>query len=173
MKQESEQQNAPVKYYAGIGSRETPENILKMMTEIAKGLSRNYILRSGGAAGADSAFEKGAGDKKQIFIPWPGFNGSEEKYIEVTSDCMRMAREFHPAWEYLSYGARKLHARNCYQVLGSDLNTPVDFIICWTPGGKEAGGTAQAMRIAKAYHIKIFNLAVNEDYKFWKDILCQ
>ncbi|GAG46694.1 unnamed protein product, partial [marine sediment metagenome] len=48
---------------------------------------------------------------------------------------------------------------------------PVDFIICWTPGGREVGGTAQAIRIAKANHIKVFNLAVEEDYNFWKEKL--
>lgn len=165
-------QDTKIKYYAGIGSRKTPDDILEMMTEIAEGLSRNYILRSGGADGADSAFEKGAGDKKISYIPWPGFNGSKEKCIAVSSDAMRMAGEFHPGWMYLSYGAKKLHARNCYQVLGDDLSTPVDFIICWTPGGEEVGGTAQAIRIAKANRIKIFNLAIEDDCKFWNDKIC-
>lgn len=173
MSQEQEKSEECVKYYAGIGSRKTPNNILEMMTKIAEGLSRNYILRSGGADGADSAFEKGAEDKKISYIPWTGFNGSKEKCIPVSSAAMKMASEFHPAWLYLSYGVRKLHARNCYQVLGEDLSTPVDFVICWTPGGKEIGGTAQAMRIAKANRIKIFNLAVEEDFNFWNDKLCQ
>lgn len=162
-----------VKYYAGIGSRETPEEILEMMTKIAEGLSRNYILRSGGADGADSAFEKGAGDKKISYIPWPGFNGSTEECIPVTSAAMKLAGEFHPGWMYLSYGAKKLHARNGYQILGEDLNTPVDFVVCWTPGGKEVGGTAQAIRIAKANRIKVFNLANEEDFNFWNEKLCQ
>jgi len=162
-----------VKYYAGIGSRSTPKEILDMMTKIAEGLSRNYILRSGGADGADSAFEKGAGDKKISYIPWPGFNGSKAEYIAVTSAAMRMAGEFHPGWMYLSYPVKKLHARNCYQVLGEDLNTPAHFVVCWTPGGEEVGGTAQAIRIAKANGIKIFNLANEEDFNFWNEKLCQ
>lgn len=170
-KKEDAGKEVTLKYYAGIGSRKTPPDILKMMTKIAEGLSRNYILRSGGADGADSFFEKGAGEKKCIFLPWKGFNGSKEKLIEVSTDAMKMASEFHPAWHYLSYGARKLQARNCYQVLGADLKTPVDFIICWTPGGREVGGTAQAIRIAKANHIKVFNLAVEEDYNFWEEKL--
>lgn len=162
-----------MKYYAGIGSRETPDDILEMMTKIAEGLSRNYTLRSGGADGADTAFEKGAGKKKISYIPWPGFNGSKEKCIAVSSAAMRMAGEFHPGWMYLSYPVKKLHARNCYQVLGEDLETPVDFVICWTPGGQEVGGTAQAIRIAKSNRIKVFNLANEYDFNFWKDKLCQ
>ena len=86
---------------------------------------------------------------------------------------MKLASEFHPAWDYLSYGARKLHARNGYQVLGEDLKTPVDFVICWTPGGKEQGGTAQAIRIAKFNSIKVFNLAIEDDLNFWNEKLCQ
>lgn len=162
-----------VKYYAGIGSRKTPDDILKMMTQIAEGLSRNYILRSGGADGADSAFEKGAADKKISYIPWPGFNGSTEECIAVSSAAMKMAGEFHPGWMYLSYPVKKLHARNCYQILGEDLETPSDFVICWTPGGEEVGGTAQAIRVAKANRIRIFNLALEDDFNFWTNKLCQ
>jgi len=162
-----------LKYYAGIGSRETPPEILEMMTKIAEGLSRNYILRSGGAAGADTAFEKGSQGQKIIYLPWTGFNNSKEKFIDISTDAMLIAKEFHPNWQYLSYAARKLHARNCYQILGEDLSSPVDFVICWTPGGEEKGGTAQAIRIAKSYNIKIFNLAVAKDYDFWKEKICQ
>ena len=173
-KREDSQAKIPtVKYYAGVGSRKTPEDILEMMTKIAEGLSRNYILRSGGADGADSAFERGAGNKKISYIPWPGFNGSKEKCINVSSAAMKLASEFHPGWMYLSYGARKLHARNGYQILGEGLDTPADFVICWTPGGKDVGGTGQAIRIAKANRVKVFNLANNEDFNFWKDKLCQ
>jgi hypothetical protein len=50
-----------VKYYAGIGSRETPYHICKMMTDIAKRLSSlDYVCRSGGADGADDGPVLGA-----------------------------------------------------------------------------------------------------------------
>ena len=46
--------------YAGIGSRNTPENIQAIMTKLATKLeSLGWVLRSGGADGADSAFELG------------------------------------------------------------------------------------------------------------------
>ena len=67
-----------------------------------------------------------------------------------------MAAEFHPAWDRCSRGARALHARNCHQVLGWDLKTPSEFILCWTKDGKASGGTGQAMRIAKAFNIPIY-----------------
>ena len=47
-------------YYAGIGARKTPNHVLKYMELQGKLLAeKGYILRSGGAKGADSAFERG------------------------------------------------------------------------------------------------------------------
>ena len=51
--------STPTMTYAGIGSRATPQAELEAMTEAAKMLSeKGYTLRSGGAKGADTAFEK-------------------------------------------------------------------------------------------------------------------
>jgi len=47
-------------YYAGIGSRKTPPDILALMEACAYKLARyGWNLRSGGAPGADQAFERG------------------------------------------------------------------------------------------------------------------
>jgi len=47
-------------YYAGIGSRSTPDNVLGIMEKLGIVLAKKgFILRSGGADGADKAFEKG------------------------------------------------------------------------------------------------------------------
>ena len=47
------------KYYAGIGSSETPDNIFKLMTEIASILEdKDYILRSGASTGAEILINK-------------------------------------------------------------------------------------------------------------------
>ena len=48
------------KPYTGIGSRETPTAILDLMIAIGGVLAqRGFTLRSGGADGADDAFEQG------------------------------------------------------------------------------------------------------------------
>lgn len=47
-------------------------------------------------------------------------------------------------------------ARNSYQILGPDLRTPADFVVCWTPDGSETedqrtpltGRTGQAIALA-------------------------
>jgi len=148
------------KTYAGIGSRKTPIDMQEKMTEIAERLSRsNYILNSGGAPGADTAFELGA-SRKQIFLPWDGFNGRKENgkdYIVPTYN-QSLIELFHPKFHALRESARKLMSRNSYQVLGRDLTTPVDFVLCWIQDGNPSGGTGQACRIAKHFNIPVFNL---------------
>ena len=140
-------------YYAGIGSRRTPTDYLRLMTRIAQRLSElKFILRSGGAEGADQAFEAGA-KYKEIYTT-----------ANVEARALVMAEEYHPAWDRLGNYAKLLHARNCYQVLGKDLQTPAKFVICWTADGTErtttisTGGTGQAIRIAVANNIPVFNL---------------
>jgi hypothetical protein len=149
-----------MKCYAGIGSRDTPATVLKQMTEIARKLSQlKYTLRSGGAEGADTAFEAGA-KTKQIFLPWEGFN---RKYSDGVSYFVPnvntdLVKRFHPKYDNLKESAIRLMSRNSYQVLGSNLNDPVEFVLCWTKEGKMVGGTSQALRIANHYKIPVFNL---------------
>jgi len=66
-----------LRYCTGIGARATPPEVLSLMTRAAFALlKRGYVLRSGHAIGADSAFERGAGDAAQTFLPVPGWRGS-------------------------------------------------------------------------------------------------
>lgn len=148
--------------YAGIGSRKTPDSVLETMYYGAQQLADlNFTLRSGAAAGADSAFEAGCdmvGGSKEIYLPWKGFQGHSSHLHTPTDEALKMAAKFHPNWGACSYGARKLHARNCHQILGIGLDTPADFVICWTPNGSGSGGTGQALRIAQSHGIPIFDL---------------
>jgi hypothetical protein len=159
------------RYYSGIGSRETPSDMMGVMSTIAKFLAeRGYTLRSGGAAGADTAFESGVpeGMPKEIYLPWKGFQDNPSKRYNVCQKALDLAERYHPVWSLLGRNAQRLMARNCYQVLGEDLKTPVDFIVCWTPGGSLRGGTAQAIRIAKDLHIPVYNLGKAKDLEFVK-----
>lgn len=148
------------RFYTGIGSRQTPASVQRTMTLIGRELSfHNMILRSGGADGADAAFEEGADPgKKEIFLPWFRFNNHPSPLCHLSTEAYIVARQFHPAYDRLSDGAKKLMARNSYQVLGETLDKPSAFVICWTPGGKGGGGTGQALRIAHHYGIPIFDL---------------
>jgi hypothetical protein len=159
-------------FYTGIGSRETPPIILLLMKRIAQYHYGKMIgLRSGHAPGADQAFEHGAHENCQIFLPWPTFEAQTDilgiAFDEPTEAAMLMAKKFHPAWDRMGQGGQKLHGRNCHQVLGPYLDSPSKYVICWTPGGATKGGTATAIKVAQYYHIPVFNLANTETMQLW------
>lgn len=149
--------------YAGIGSREAPPEALERCRELAGLLERlGFVLRSGGATGCDASFESGllSPERAEIFLPWSGFMGHASRFRSPTPQAIALAQVTHPAWQHLDAYGRLQQARNSHQVLGADLRSPVRFVACWTPGGKQVGGTAQAMRIADSRGIQIFNLAI-------------
>lgn len=157
-----------VLFYTGVGSRRATAPALSLAEAVARQLAeRGWVLRSGRAKGMDQAFERGAGREAHIFLPEPGFGGSNLEwpaavtYERPTPEAYELAERFHPAWHACTPFARACHARNCHQVLGLDLNTPSRFLVCWTPGGREEGGTAQALRIARAYSVPAVNLATH------------
>lgn len=163
--------------FAGIGSRKTPPSVLNIMAQFAMFMgTRNNVLRTGGAEGADSAFMNGCKSVQgpaEIYLPWGGYQCSALEfcpdnwavYHTVNQAALDLAAKYHPSWSKCSRGARALHARNGYIVLGRELNDPVKFIIAWTPGGDGGGGTGQALRIAKAYGIPILDLGAYPDDK--------
>ena len=146
-----------MKYYTGVGSRNTPDNIKGLMVRIARWMKeRNWMLRTGDARGADAAFAEGAGEDCEMFFAH-----------DATTEAALIARQFHPAWNKMSDHAQKLHARNAFQVLGRDLKTPSNILICWTPDGCSShssrsirtGGTGTAISIASENGIPVYNLA--------------
>ncbi len=155
--------------YAGIGARTTPPDVLALMRASASKLAaENWTLRTGGAEGADQAFFDGAIAVKgcaEVYLPWPGYNNHREFRLGRPSErAYEMALKHHPAWSACSDAARTLHARNCHQVLGHLLDEPANFVVCYTPDGsltgdsRAAGGTGQALRIARTAAVPVFNL---------------
>ena len=168
----------PTMTYAGIGSRETPQEVLDKMTEVAKYLEElGYTLRSGGAIGADKAFEKGVTSKKEVFL------GS----VKTGEREKKIAREIHPNPQALDNAKAKttgksisdfmwnLMGRNTNQIFGANLDTPVDFVLAWTQDGLtdyrkrslQSGGTGQAIDMASRKGIPVINMA-NDN---WRDEL--
>ena len=165
-----------MKKYAGIGSRNLILNnidhsndlILKIHNLYKIGL-KNYILRSGAAAGSDILFEichySFHGNKNcEIYLPWKGYNKSDSHLYNISKEAIELAKKYHPAPHNLSENAMKFISRDGYQVLGYELNDPVDFIVYWTPDPTK-GGTSQALRIAKDYNIPTFNLLYDDQYE--------
>jgi len=155
-------------YYAGIGSRKTPSAVLDEMKEIAAALEeKGFVLRSGGAKGADLAFEAGVEhrNRKEIFYA----NDCEDWCLEMVAPYVPADR---PPLEKMSPFVQKLLGRNMKQLFGHSGNDPVDFVVCWTPDGKDSGGTGYAIRAAEDHGRSVYNLKNEEDRRlFYKDIL--
>lgn len=167
-------------HYAGIGSRDTPEHIGVIMTQLAVELEKlGWCLRSGGATGADTFFENGITDptNKEIFLhkevtkthrhdPARGIYNA--KRCKDWGWAMQLASEIHPAWHMCGEDAKGLHTRNIYQVLGTGWPKLAQsrMVICWAiPDihGVPEGGTRTAWKVAERYNIERFNLAVRDD----------
>ena len=104
--------------YSGIGARDTPPNVLSLMELYgASAAQYGWLLRSGHARGADTAFEIGCNR----------VNGPKEIFTATdNSAAFDVAAKYHPAWDKCDYDVRRLHARNSYIILGKQLDDPVD-----------------------------------------------
>lgn len=170
------------KIYAGIGSRETPSNILSFIGKVSYLLAmKGFILRSGGARGADTAFIEGTYSARkprrcEVYVAsekdgtkWD--NVANTVIAEIPSKAFDIASEHHPKFDLLSEYVKRLMARNVMQILGRSLDSAVDFVICYTHDGKDSGGTGQAIRVANTYDVPVFNLYNLEDYNSVKQII--
>ena len=180
------------KVYAGIGSRKTPAEVCAAFANLAGRLGKaGWTLRSGRALGADSAFEAGARSVRgscEIYLPNMHNYTSIEQVVHANSEdvmkgasyldevtgsvlgCKIIARLLHPNGKYLSPHALELHARNTYQIIGQDLNSPVNVVICWTEGARGEGGTGQALRLAKMLNIPIIDYGMYTDPSKWWEL---
>ena len=157
-----------VKYYTGVGSRETPSEIMDYMSSISWHLSDlGYVLRSGGADGADSAFQCNADpDNTEIWIPWSKFAPPiAGNYITITDAQYSFAREFLlnndilPWFDRMKQGAKKLHARNVFQIIGTSCK-PSEFCLYYAEednNGKVSGGTRTAVEVARLVGVPCYN----------------
>ena len=174
-------------YYTGVGSRTTPQDKLTLMDDIAIKMAKfNYTLRSGGADGADRAFEHGAitallDQNEEAMLDSSVSMTIAPPAIFLAKHCTpeaeAIAGQFHPAWNRCSPYAKKLHGRNAFQILGINLNEPSQYCICWTPDGCishatrtiKTGGTGTAISIADHYNVPIINLARPDQCQMWTE----
>jgi hypothetical protein len=159
--------NEGVITYTGIGARETPEPFLSIADKLGRHMAqKGYLLRSGGAEGASTAFEKGCDSvmgKKTIFLPWRGFNGNTSSFFTIPDEAYSSMKDFNIAWETLSDSGKKLQARYALTILGQDLREPSTCVLCYTKSGRQKGGTGRALKIALKHNVPIFDMGLYED----------
>lgn len=164
-------------YYSGIGSRKTPPEVLLAMTGIATfAEQKGLTLRSGGAEGADTAFEYGVFDhnNKEIYLSKYQYRGHVSKLYSPHDEDFLIASRYHPKWKSLVKSYKLLHARNVQIILGPYPDRiHSKFVVCWTHDGafnhatrtKESGGTGMGISVASAYDIPVFNLYYEHSYR--------
>ena len=143
-----------------IGSRETPEDQLKKLEQIAEFFAkRGWTLRTGGSWGADQAAFNGfskVNGKIELYLPYQGFN--EHKGILWSQENWDEAAKQHPYWETMSLNGKLFHSRNVSIALGLDNKSPADCIVAWTEGGEEVGGSMMVLKLGRLNKIPLFNL---------------
>ena len=148
----------------GIGARSTPESICELFTEIGQEIKeRGWYVRSGHAEGADVAFERGAKKNCIVYLPWGGFNKEQlilgvPRTSPLRDEVLEIVYKHEPYAKNLSNGVKLIKSRNVFQVLGEDLNTPSDIVICYTEEGVVEGGTGLAIKVAIDNRIPIINV---------------
>lgn len=84
-----------------------------------------------------------------------------------------MLKDVLPYYDRLKGPVKRLHLRNVYQVLGDNLNTPSEIVICYTERGTVKGGTATAIRMGGVNNAPILNLGVEYIFNNAFDMLAE
>lgn len=167
------------KAFTGVGARKNvPPDILGLMRRAGAALAAaGFLLRSGAAEGSDSAFEAGvleAGGATEIYLPEAGFRGHASPLVIERmpryADAKVLAQWHYKKWAGADRFTRNCMTRNVMQVVGAELVDPSSFLICWGPNPEfvngelvnVAGGTGQAVRLARTFNVPRFHLGVPE-----------
>ena len=168
------------RWITGVGSRDTPDAVQPLVATLVRALAaRGYGFRSGGARGADTMFEDAAisvGADLQVFVTGRRVRRAHHIHLltmpsTIQQEAAAIAAAHHPVWAELESWERALHTRNVPQVLGPTLKSPAKALVCWAPRSEldghgrlrnVGGGTGQAVRVAYAYGVPSYNLALPE-----------
>lgn len=170
---------AQLVYWTGVGSRRSSIENRPLMTAFAQAMAaKGAILRSGAAPGPDTWFEEGVPPHlRRIYVPNASFGKRKRDEIIVPKEVNLMrwmkacsiAESLHPLGRHMTQEVRDLMGRNVFQVLGDDLKTPSQFLVCDAPdivyddAGRVVdvdGGTGMAVRLAALHNVPVYHLAV-------------
>jgi hypothetical protein len=168
-----------MKVYTGIGSPNTPADVLVLMERTARALSASgWTLRTRDQRGADKAFLNGchAGQldhpRVEIYFPDPHGAHLQPTLERPTPAAFEIAMRYHSRWASIDRTSQARHARSVHEVLGCDCRREdaARMIVCWTPDGsldgqsRAAGWTGMALRVAAGEPpgCEVFNLARQE-----------
>lgn len=103
----------------------------------------------------------------ELHLPWKNFNDKNSIHTFNPDNAFFIAKLYMPTYESMKDGVKPILARNSRLVMGAKMNSPILFLITWTPDGVEhsrdksmkTGTSAHVISIASALRVPIFNLA--------------
>jgi predicted Rossmann-fold nucleotide-binding protein len=145
-----------------IGTREPSREKFELLRDIAAYLARKgHTIATGGAYGCDQAAMEGASSVNpqllQVFLPWVSYNKEIVPancivFTNQSKEAIESVKIYHPAYDRLTQGALKLHARN-YDIING-----CKYVIALPSHKPGGGGTGQGIRIATDMRIKLYNM---------------
>lgn len=161
------------KPYAFVVNDEIPKEVMERIAELFKRLEdMEYTMRVGGMKGPDE-YAESCVKKKEVHLPWRGFNDKESKFTWTSERAVAVAKMFHPAFDSMKKGVQTFLAKNARLILGDKVNSPALFLITWTEDGAESsrektsrtGFAGHPIAIASALGIPIFNFGRDDAFE--------
>jgi hypothetical protein len=154
------------KAYAGITNPDTPPDIVQQIAKLASRLSESgYTCRTSGGSEGDDAFENNS-TLSEVHIPWKKFNNKETKFNKNLPEAADLVKPFHPTFDAMKPAVQAIIARGAHVILGQNLQSPVQFVLCWSADGLEnakdrgikSGFIGIPIALAATNRIPVFNL---------------
>ena len=156
-----------MQYYSVIGSNQVPKHYNVMMETISKLFSKeDFILRTRGVLGFEEAALNGITDyNKKIIVPGLDWNKiPPDKAYDIAWDNV-------PKWTKLAPRQQKYKAYVVQTLLGHDLKSKSKFLITYTEDKDTIHEVNLAIRLAREYDIRVFDLAEYSFNRLWWDIM--
>ena len=152
-----------------------PSDINEKFYKIAKSLlDKGYIFRYNGDSN-NELFKKIIMYKPnniEIYLPWKKFNKDVSATLNKPYDqAFHHAAHYHKGYKKLPPVARFFLARDIHCILGKNLKSPINMLLCYSPDGvetrdkiefKTTGNVSFPISVCHDINIPIFNLK-NED----------
>lgn len=148
---------------ACIGSRQIANWERDLFFNIGKFIvSGGDYISTGNAKGSDQVFASGGNEINPknvlIYLPWKNYetytlNKDNRVLYEPKDEWFDLTAPFHPGWQNLSQGVKRLMARN-YGIL----NRADKCIARLNHEKSNGGGTGQGVRIANSLNIPVLDL---------------
>ncbi len=140
------------------------DTIYKLATKL---LNKGNVIRINGD---DQEFvnrlTRISSEKVEIYIPWKPFNGFESKHYYNTLTAKHLAQKHFAGWDKVPDAVKSLMARNIRMIFGDKNNSPMAYLLTWSPDGavkagevnKETGRASFIIKTAATYGFRIANI---------------